>query len=325
MPAGADERRQQGAGGMASATRSLALIEMAGWPDYQLLDSGGGRKLERFGKIVVDRPEPQALWQPRLAKADWSGKAFAVFSASSEDEEKGKWRFDKPVPESWPVRIPLTLPGLGGARDITMLCRLQGLWHLGLFPEQMPHWQWMQERLQGVMGEKPRVLNLFGYTGAASLLAAASGAEVTHVDASKKAIQWAKENQTASKLADAPVRWMLDDARKFVAREVRRSKTYHVILVDPPKFGRGPEGEVWDLFKDLPALLNDCEKLLAPRQASLVLTVYAIRASAMAFDQLCRDVLKDRGGAFQSGELAIRDEGGTRLLPTSLFTRWVSP
>jgi 23S rRNA (cytosine1962-C5)-methyltransferase len=174
-----------------------------------------------------------------------------------------------------------------------------------------------------VKGEAPRVLNLFGYTGAASLLAAQAGAEVTHVDASKKAIQWAKENQAASGLEKAPVRWILDDAAKFAAREVRRGRTYHIILIDPPKFGRGPEGEVWDLFAGLPGLLGNCAQLLAPSHAAMVLTVYAIRASALAFDQLCRDVLAERGGSFSSGELAIRAKGGNAV-PTSLFTRWTS-
>jgi 23S rRNA (cytosine1962-C5)-methyltransferase len=295
---------------------------MSGFADYALLDSGAGRKLERFGAVVVDRPEAQALWQPGLGKPEWA-KAHAVFSASAEDEEKGRWRIDKPVPESWPVKVPAAFPlPAGGERGITMLCRLQGLWHLGLFPEQLPHWDWMLGKLGAVKGEAPRVLNLFAYTGAASLLAAAAGAEVTHVDASKKAIQWAKENQAASGLGAAPIRWMLDDAKKFVAREVRREKTYHVILVDPPKFGRGPEGEVWDLFADLPGLLQDCARLLVPSGASVVLTVYAIRASSLAFDQLMREALMVRGGTFESGELAIREAGGLRALPTSLFTRW---
>lgn len=290
----------------------LEVIEMPGFDDYALIDSGSGRKLERFGAVTLDRPEPQALWQPCAPEA-WR-KAHAVFSASGDDEEKGRWRIDRPVPDGWPVKI-------GNA---TMLCRLQGLWHVGLFPEQKPHWDWMLERVASVKTERPRVLNLFAYTGAASLLAASAGAEVTHVDASKKAVAWGRENQAASKLSDAPIRWILDDAAKFVAREVRRGKTYHVILVDPPKFGRGPDGEVWDLFPHLPGLLRDCAKLLAPSQASLVLTVYAIRASALAFDQLCRETLDARGGSFQSGELAIRATSGNAV-PTSLFTRWVSP
>jgi 23S rRNA (cytosine1962-C5)-methyltransferase len=288
----------------------LTVIETQGFSGYALLDSGAGRKLERFGEVVVDRPEPQALWRPRLPKQDWSA-AHALFSASGDDEEKGKWRIDRPVPESWPVKI----------RDVTMLCRLQGLWHLGLFPEQLSHWEWMLDRIGRVTGETPRVLNLFAYTGAASLLAAAAGAEVTHVDASKKTVAWARENQAASKLGDKPIRWIVEDAAKYVAREVRRGRTYHVILVDPPKFGRGPEGEVWDLFEGLPQLLQNCVKLLAPSQAALVLTVYAIRASALSFEQLCRDELGGREGTFSSGELAIRAKGGNAV-PTSLFTRW---
>lgn len=288
----------------------LQLITSDGFRDYALLDCGAGRKLERFGSVVVDRPEPQALWRPRLPKSEWS-KAHAVFSASGEDDEKGKWRVDKSVPDAWPVRID----------GVTMLCKLAGLWHLGLFPEQYPHWQWMLERLAAVKDEKPRVLNLFGYTGAASLIAAKAGAEVTHVDASKKAIQWGKENQAASKLDAAKVRWLLDDAAKFATRDVRRGKTYHMILVDPPKFGRGPEGEVWDLFKNLPDLLGDLAKLLAPKDAGMVLTVYAIRASALAFDQLMRDALDGKGGVFESGELAIRSRRAS-LVPTSLFVRW---
>jgi 23S rRNA (cytosine1962-C5)-methyltransferase len=294
-------------------TGRLDLIRSRGPQDYALIDSGGGRKLERFGAIVVDRPEPQALWSRRLGEGAWK-KAHAVFSASADDEEKGKWRFDKPVPESWPVKV----------RDVVLACRLQGLWHLGLFPEQAPHWDWMLDQIKAVGGERPRVLNLFAYTGAASLLAARAGAEVTHVDASKKAIQWAKENQMASGLADAPIRWILDDAAKFVAREVRRGKTYHVILVDPPKFGRGPEGEVWDLFQGLPGLLRNTAQLLAPEQAALILTVYAIRASALAFEQLAADVLAERGGKLSAGELALDAEGGGASVPTSLFVRWTS-
>ena len=289
----------------------LKLIETTGFEDYALLDSAAGRKLERFGKIVVDRPEPQALWSPHLARATWD-EAHAVF-AGEDDEDKGRWRIEKPVPESWPVKV----------RGVTMLCRLSGFRHLGLFPEQLPHWEWMLARLAECRDERPRVLNLFAYTGAASLLAAAAGAHVTHVDASKKAIAWAKENQSASKLEDAPVRWILDDAKKFVAREVRRGKSYDLILVDPPKFGRGPDGEIWDLFTSLPSLMTDCANLLAPAQAALVLTVYAIRASALAFDQLVREVLGARGGSFESGELAIREDKGERAVPTSLFTRWM--
>ncbi len=289
----------------------LDVIRTPGPSNYALLDSGQGRKLERFGTIVVDRPEPQALWRRRRGPDVW-GQAHAVFSASADDEEKGKWRFDRTVPESWPVE-------LGG---VTVTCRLQGLWHVGLFPEQAPHWDWMLGEIGKVSGERPRVLNLFAYTGAASLIAAAAGAEVTHVDASKKSVQWGRENQAASKLDAAPVRWIVDDAVKFTAREVRRGKVYDIILVDPPKFGRGPEGETWDLFRDLAPLLADCGKLLAPDRAALVLTVYAIRASTIAFAQLLDGVLAGHGGRFDVGELFIREHSGRYAVPTSLYTRW---
>ncbi|MBV1692878.1 MAG: class I SAM-dependent methyltransferase [Hyphomicrobiales bacterium] len=293
---------------------AIALLTTPGFADYALLDSGHGRKLERYGRFVFDRPEPQALWSQQLEPGAWL-RSDAAFKPSDEEGEAGRWQHAKPLPPSWPIKV------LG----ITMQCRLMSFRHLGLFPEQLPHWQWMLERIAAVTGERPRVLNLFAYTGAASLIAARAGAEVTHVDASRRAIAWAKENQQASGLADAPVRWILDDARKFTAREVRRARTYHVVLVDPPKYGRGPDGEVWDFFTHMPALMRDCAALLAPVTASLVLTSYAIRASALAVDGLVREALGERPGTLETGELAILEEAGQRLLPTSLYTRWHSP
>lgn len=290
----------------------LSVVATPGFADYALVDSGSGRKLERFGKFVVDRPEPQAMWQPRLEAAVWS-RANAQFRADKgeDDDDGGRWRCDKPLPETWPISVLGT----------TILCRLTNFRHLGIFPEQLPHWQWMTERIKDVGGERPRVLNLFAYTGAASLIAARAGAEVTHLDASKKAIAWAKQNQAASKMGEAPIRWILDDARKFVTREVRRGRTYHVILVDPPKFGRGPDNEVWDVFRDLAPLLRDCALLLAPGASSLVLTTYAIRASALATHALVAECM-GRPGIMDSGELAVIEESGQRLLPTSMFCRW---
>lgn len=288
------------------------VLETAGFADYALLDCGGGRKLERFGSIALDRPEAQAMWQPSLGVNDWR-QAHGVFSASGSDDQRGKWQANKTIPDAWPVLVD----------SITMECRPQGLWHLGLFPEQLPHWMWLKDRVQTAAqaGAPPRILNLFAYTGAASLIAAAAGAEVTHVDASKKTIAWAKDNQAASGLTASKVRWILDDASKFVAREVRRGKTYDVILIDPPKFGRGPNGEVWDLFQSLPGLLSDCVKLLADGPAAMILTVYAIRASSLAFFELGHRVLHGAGGSLACGELAIRSEAG-QLLPTSLFLKW---
>lgn len=300
------------ASNVRGAPHGLRVLATTGFPDYALLDSGAGRKLERFANFVVDRPEPQALWRPSLAPEAWNA-AHAVFSVNEEDDgEPGKWRRNKPMPETWPVRV------LG----VTVHCRLSGFRHLGLFPEQLPHWEWMVHWLAGVGDRPSRVLNLFAYTGAASLLAASAGAVVTHVDASKKAVAWAKENQVASGLGEASIRWIIDDARKFVAREVRRGRSYHLVLVDPPKFGRGPEGEVWDVFTHLSSLLADVASLLEPRRSALVLTTYAIRASALAIDGLVRDRLAGLQGTVESGELAVVEESGGRLLPTSLYTRW---
>jgi 23S rRNA (cytosine1962-C5)-methyltransferase len=291
------------------------VIATPGFPDYALLDSGDGRKLERFGRFTIERPESQALWRPALEPGAWLRADAAFKSAGAdEDSEGGRWRTNTAVPETWPVRV----------RDTTVLCRLTSFRHLGLFPEQLPHWEWMIGWLQAAQARPQRVLNLFAYTGAASLLAARIGAEVTHVDASRKAIAWAKQNQAVSRLDGAPIRWILDDARKFVAREVRRGSRYHLILVDPPKFGRGPNGEEWEVFAHLAPLLRDCAALLAPQRAALVLTTYAIRASALAMGGLVRECLAGRRGAIESGELAVIEEAAGRLLPTSLYTRWTS-
>lgn len=301
--------------GAAGSEPSLRVIATAGFPDYALLDSGDGRKLERFGRFTIERPESQALWRPALEPATWL-RADATFKASNADEdgEGGRWRMNTAMPETWPVRV----------LDVSMLCRLTNFRHLGLFPEQLPHWEWMIGWLREARARPQRVLNLFAYTGAASLLAAKVGAEVTHVDASRKAIAWAKQNQEFSRLGAAPIRWILDDARKFVAREVRRGSQYHLILIDPPKFGRGPKGEEWDVFLHLAALLRECSALLAPQRAALVLTTYAIRASAIAIDGLVRECLAGRRGATESGELAVVEKAGGRLLPTSLYSRWMS-
>jgi 23S rRNA (cytosine1962-C5)-methyltransferase len=292
----------------------LRVIATTGFADYALIDSGDGRKLERFGRFTIERPDLQALWRPALEPGVWQ-QADATFKASSaeEDGDGGRWRRSTAMPETWPIKV------LG----ITMLCRLTSFRHVGIFPEQLPHWQWMIDRLHTGHDRPARVLNLFAYTGAASLLAAKAGAEVTHLDASKKAIAWARQNQAASNLSAAPIRWILDDARKFVAREVRRGNRYHFILIDPPKFGRGPDGELWDVFAHLAPLLRDCAALLAER-AALALTTYAIRASALATDGLTRECLAGRPGTVESGELAVVEETDGRLLPTSLFTRWTS-
>lgn len=286
------------------------LIE-PGWDGYQLVDSGHGRKLERYGSVLIDRPEPQALWAPSLPAERWN-KAQAVFRNASEREEDegGQWDFQiKNPPETWTVPVEGT----------SIVARFMAFRHLGLFPEQRPHWQWMADR---IAGRPLKILNLFAYTGAASLIAAANGAQVTHVDASKKAIQWAKDNQTASQLGDKPIRWICEDARKFVQRELRRGNTYDGILLDPPKYGRGADGEVWRFESDIAPFLKDCAALLSKDASFMILTAYALRFSSIALAHMMRDV-RDTG-AVDHGELWLGDETGQRSLPTSLFARWAA-
>lgn len=206
--------------------------------------------------------------------------------------------------------------------------RFMSFRHVGVFPEQAAHWQWVNSKVRAERNRSPdkslKILNLFGYTGLASLLPATEGAQVTHVDASKKAIGYARENQSLSELEDLPIRWICEDASKFVAREVRRGNTYDGIILDPPKYGRGPKGEVWDLYTSLPGMLNDLQKLLSDDALFMILTAYAIRSSFVSIHELMAETLNAQGGLLESGELVIREEAGNRALSTSLFSRWSS-
>lgn len=302
---------------MPSLLTSLPLLVCEGWTDYALLDMGDGRRLERFGAFLVDRPEEQAMasrTHPRL----WT-KADAVFQAQAGGIE-GRWalRQGAVAPETFPMSWD----------GIAFHGRFTAFRHMGFFPEQASHWRLIETevaRLKARGIEQPRLLNLFAYTGLASLVAARAGAHVTHVDASKRAIAQARDNQTRAGLQDKPIRWLIEDAVSFVKREQRRGNLYHGILLDPPKFGRGPKGEEWELFDHLPAHLADCAALLAEDAGFLILTAYAIRASTLALDDLMRDVLRERSGKIESGELAIRMTDSPRLLPTSLFSRWSAP
>ncbi|MDP9102459.1 MAG: class I SAM-dependent methyltransferase [Pseudomonadota bacterium] len=290
-----------------------AVARTRAWADYALLDSGGGRKLERYGQITVVRPEPQCWWSPRLSETAWA-KADAVFDPTpSDDEDAGRWKTAKALPETWPL-------AWGEAR---FLARLTPFRHLGFFPEQAANWAYLTERLKALPGEK-RVLNLFGYTGVASLAAAAAGASVTHVDASKKSVGYARENATLAGLDDRPIRWIVEDARRYVQREVKRGSRYEAIILDPPKYGRGPTGEVWRLFEDLPGLLTDCAALLSNDADTLLLNAYAARISGLSLAHLMAEATAGRGGRIDWGELALVEEGAdAREIGLSFFARWV--
>jgi 23S rRNA (cytosine1962-C5)-methyltransferase len=290
------------------------VMRTGGWGDYALLDSGDGRKLERYGPYTVVRPEPQCLWSPRLPAGAWEA-ADAVFEPSDEDEA-GRWRFKGRPKESWPLAW----------REVKFHGRFTNFRHLAFFPEQAANWEWLEGRVRAAAGratgEQPRALNLFGYTGVASLAMAAAGAAVTHVDASKKAVAWARENAELAGLAQKPIRWITEDARKYVQREVRRGSKYEGIILDPPKYGRGPGGEVWRLFEDLPELARLCSELLSENATFLVLNAYAERISGAALSGLLAQVLKDRAGRIEWGELALVEDAGDRQVGMSFFARW---
>lgn len=275
------------------------------WPDYGLVDSGAGRKLERYGRYRFIRPEPQAMWGP--AAPDW--QADGEFIPGSDEEGGGRWQFHRQVPkDGWDLRW----------EEVRFRAQCTPFRHLAFFPDMAPQWAWMRERL----GEGSEALNLFGYTGVGTLAMAARGARVTHVDASKKSVEAGKANAVLSGMADRPIRWMIDDAAKFTAREVRRGRRYDGIILDPPKFGRGPTGEVWRLEEGLPGLIADCAKLLDADSRFLVLTVYAVRMSALAIGELVAQALAPLGGRVECGDMAVREEARGLLLPTAIFARW---
>jgi 23S rRNA (cytosine1962-C5)-methyltransferase len=283
----------------------LSTLVAQPWSDYALIDSGDGRKLERYGPYCFIRPEPQALWAP--AGDNWD--ADGAFVPASDEEGGGRWSFARPVPrDGWEL----------GWEGVRFRAQCTPFRHLAFFPDMAPQWVWMRDRLGG-SGE---ALNLFGYTGVGTLALAAAGASLVHVDASKKSVEAGKENARLSGLADRPIRWLVDDAAKFAAREVRRGRRYDGIILDPPKYGRGPEGEVWKLEEGLPGLIADCRRLLDADSRFLVLTVYAVRMSALAIGELLNQSLGDLGGKVECGDMAVREETRGLLLPTAIFARW---
>jgi len=314
------------------------ILEARPSRDYALLDSGFGKKLERYGALRLIRPEGQALWPPALPAAQWA-KADAVFTGNLGEEGMGRWHFPPGSPcggaaakaETWPLHWQ-GLPFLG---------RFTSFRHVGVFPEQEAHWLFLQQCIQQALQRgqrRPRVLNLFGYTGLASLIAARAGAEVVHIDASRKAIGWARENQDFAQMNGAPIRWICEDALKFMQREEKRRSFYDILLLDPPAYGRGPRGEVWQFFDQIAELTARARALLSPQPLAVIVTAYSIRASFYALHALMRESFRGCGGRVESGELVLRESGrpdehnrpagqreqGGRVLSTSLFSRWIA-
>jgi len=293
---------------------SIEVLSSA-WPDYALLDSGRRRKLERFGSQVIIRSEPKAWWEPMLPEADWA-RAQAVHV------DDDRWNLAPGAVREWTMRW----------RDLTLQTKLtDASKHLGVFPEQAPHWEFIRahspnqvraERTRPA-GESLKLLNLFGYTGVATLAAAAAGFAVTHVDASKPAVAWARHNQNLSGLEDAPIRWILDDAVKFVRREIRRGVRYDALALDPPSFGRGPAGEIWKVETGLPELLALCREALVEKPRFVLLTLYNLEASSLMLGNVLEQMMRGEPGRVSIGELALTATApGARLLPLSLWGRW---
>ncbi len=285
------------------------------WKEYALLDTGRRRKLERFGSQIIVREEPKAWWEPALPEADWA-RAHAVH------EQDDHWQMAPGALREWTMQW----------RELTLQAKLTDTSkHLGIFPEQSPHWEFIhaQSSNHGKAGRpqpvenRPKLLNLFGYTGVATLAAAAAGFAVTHVDASKPAITWARHNQKLSSLDDAPIRWILDDAVKFVRREIRRGIRYDALALDPPSFGRGPDGEIWKVEIGLPELLALCREALVENPRFVLLTMYNLEASSIMLGNLLGQMMRDVSGPISIGELALAASApGGRLLPLSLWARW---
>lgn len=279
----------------------MRILQTIGWEDYELLDSGDGYRLERFGDYTIAKPDPQAIWQKSLTGDVWS-KADATF-------EKDGWTRRTDVPDKWLMHY----------KKVSFYAKLTLFKHTGVFPEQHLHWDFISDAITKSK-RKVKILNLFAYTGIASLVAASVGAEVTHVDASRPAVGWARENQEVSKLGEKPIRWILDDVLRFVEKEVRRGNHYDGIIMDPPIYGHGPNGELWNFPKSFPKLIKLCTQLLSDKPLFLITNAYAISASSIMLENVLRDHLKK--GEIEVGELVLQQKSDQRLLSTGIYARW---
>ncbi len=286
------------------------------FPDYELIDSGNFEKLERFGRYVTRRPEPQAIWRPTLPETEWQRRADASFvrDPKARGDERGQWRLRQGMPDRWTIRY------VCGAAELKMRLALTSFKHVGIFPEQAANWDFIYDRISRMRaeGNQPKVLNLFAYTGGATLAARAAGAEVTHVDSVKPVVSWARENMEASGLDG--VRWIVEDAMKFVRREVRRGNRYEGIILDPPAYGRGAEGEKWVLEEHIGAMLECCAELLQPEGAFLVLNLYSMGLSAMLARTAVRQIFGAPVGE-AAGELYFED-AAEKQLPLGTYYRF---
>ena len=290
----------------------IELLTASDWKDYELIDTGNFEKLERFGSQVIARPEPQAAWPKSLSDAEWKLKAHATFKREKNNAEKGEWIFKKDILQQWFIQYQY--------QEMKLKFRLgfTAFKHLGLFPEQSENWKFIYDSIrQHQFTSAPKVLNLFAYTGGASLAAKAAGADITHVDAVKQVIHWGKENMMASGLTD--IRWVVEDALKFVKREVKRGHLYEGIILDPPAYGRGPDGEKWILEEMIDELIMHCVQLLQPTKSFLIFNLYSMGLSYLIMDNLVSTYKKDIHNQ-KMGELIVVDNFN-RKLPLGTYWR----
>ena len=282
--------------------------------DYRLLDTGNLKKLEQFGPHIFVRPAPQVIWPPHLPQADWDEADGEFSHHKGKSTGGGEWTFRNSVPrDGWPLRF----------RDLVFTVRATSFGHLGLFPEQALNWDWISAQVKQLNGNKPNILNMFGYTGASTLAAASQGANVTHLDASKSSVTWARKNLESSGLAECPVRWMVDDAEKFLQREHRRGRKYDGLIMDPPSFGRGPKGEVWQLETQMAKLLTLCKNVLCDSPKFILLTTHSPGVSALTLKNMMIKFLVDPdSGTFQTGDMSIYDTGSGLHLPNGFYARY---
>jgi len=286
--------------------------------DYELLDSGDGEKLERYGRIVLSRHDPQAIW-PKADAKQWH-KADAIYGdenkalLATEKKEKGRWIEKTEIPSAWPILF-------GG---LVFHIRLSAFKHTGIFPEHKSSWEWINDAICREQ-RQISILNLFGYTGGATLTALKAGAKVTHLDGSRVAINWGKENAKSSGLSDKPVRWIIDDAVSFVQREIRRGNKYDGIIMDPPSYGRGPNGEKWQIEDDLLKLLLLCKEILSDNPSFILLNGYAAGYSALSYANILSEVFPFMKEDIEYGEIGIRETARNIILPAGIFARWNKP
>lgn len=277
--------------------------------EYELVDSGHGQKLERYGKFLMVRPDPEALWNKSQNDSLWKNVDLEFIRKGTST----KWVIKKEVPESWKIEFG----------NLNFLIKPSSFKHTGLFPEQLPNWDWTRELItENIKNRQINVLNLFAYTGGATLACAQAGAQVCHVDGSKAAVAWARENAELSGLKDAPIRWIVEDCTAFLKREIKRGNRYDAIIMDPPSFGHGPKDELWKIEVHFLELMNLCREVLSDKPLFVIINGYTAGYSPIAYQNNLTDMMRGHKGHIEIGELTIQESNSDRLLPCGIFARW---